>query len=859
MFLNGFLNRILRGIVVFAIAIAFLLGNITTPPAFAQESTQPVDGSTLPFPPVPSASVAGQTLQESTMERRVEPNYLSGDPPNILIILLDDVGFGQSTVLGGAVESPTFEKLSKEGLLYDTFHTTSICSPTRASLLTGRNHHRVYSGTIAERAMDWDGYLGIIPKTSGTLPEVLREYGYKTSAFGKWHNSPADQTTAMGPFDRWPTGHGFDYFYGFLAGETSQYEPRLVENTNQIEPPHTLVDDDGTEHPYHLSADLANQAVKWMREHRSYSPDKPFFMYWAPGATHGPHHIFNELADEYKGVFDDGWEAYRESIIRNQQRMGLAPLPADGNAETVVDTPFPDDMDHWSDVADNEKAFQIRLMELYAAFLEDVDRQAGKLIDELDAQGIRDNTLIFYIWGDNGASAEGQHGSISELLAQNQIPNTVEQQLKALRSQFGTIRDPRGFDALGSPKTDNMYNAGWAWAGDAPFSYTKLVASHFGGTRNPMIISWPKEIQIDTESDDPRRNVRSQFHHVNDIAPTIYDILNITPPDELYGFTQDPIDGISMTYTFAQANKTAPTQKQTQYFENNGSRGIYSDGWYACAFGPLEPWITGDPNELKEWDSNEDVWELYYLPDDFKQLNNLADPKYNGQYDETLDDLKELFLQEAEDNLVYPIGGSLWSRIHPEDTLSSPYTSWTFDTTTTRMPEFTAPALGRKSSKVAISVSLNDSDSGVLYALAGAGGGLTLYMEDGTLTYEYNKMLLDRYTASTSTPLPPGDYTITVDTNFVKNSPGLAPADVAIAVEDAGGTTVATAETCVEQTVPNAFSASESFDVGVDLGSPVSTAYAEQAPFAFTGQIHQVNVDLTEGVDALTVCKLQGL
>ncbi len=820
MFFNGLLHRILRGVVAFAIATSLLWGTIA-PPVLAQTA----DGTSLPFPPVPSASTANETLEESKpMIRREEPNYLPKDAPNILVILLDDVGFGQAKAFGGDINAPTIQRLWDDGIAYNTFHTTAICSPTRAALLTGRNHHRVHSGTIAERATDWDGYLGIIPKTTATLPEVLREYGYKTAAFGKWHNTPANETTAMGPFDRWPTGHGFDYFYGFVAGETSQYEPRLFENTNPIEPPHYF-DKEETQ-PYHLSEDLANQAVSWLRQRQAYTPEKPFFLYWAPGAAHGPHHIFSDLADKYKGKFDDGWKALRKRTFERQKALDWLPLAAD-----AVDSKLPKGMKRWARIPEDQKEFQIRLMELYAAFVEDVDTQAGKIVDELEAEGIRDNTLIFYIWGDNGASAEGQNGSISELLAQNQIPNTVEEQLDALKEQFGTDEDPDGLAALGTAKTDNMYNAAWAWAGDAPFRYTKLIASHFGGTRNPLVVSWPAKITADSTA-------RSQFHHVNDIAPTIYDILDITPPEEFYGFIQEPLDGTSMAYSFN--DPTAPGQKQIQYFENNGSRGIYFDGWYACTFGPLTPWKTGKSEDLEAWDSREDVWELYDLTTDFTQQNDLA-----AEQPEILEMMKQLFLQEAEDNKVFPIGGGLWTRIHPEDRVATPYTSWTFDTTTTRMPEFTAPGLGRQSNVVTIDVDLNGNDSGVLYALGGASGGLTLFMEDGKLKYEYNMMLLDRYKAE-SAVIPSGDHTIIeVKTLFTSLNP-LAPANVVIKVGPNKDALEEVASTTVERTVPAAFTASESFDVGTDLGSPVSLDYADDTPFPFTGTLNKLTVDLLD-------------
>ena len=465
-------------------------------------NTTPADGSVLPFPPTPSASTAGFTLAESTHQRREQARRLPPDAPNILIVLLDDVGFGLPDVVGGEVNTPAFRRVAQDGLSYNTFHTTSICSPTRAALLTGRNHHRVHSGTIAERAVDWDGYTGVIGKDTATVAEVLQHYGYATAAFGKWHNSPATETTAMGPFDRWPTGHGFDYFYGFIAGETSQWEPRLYENLNPIEPPH--------DETYHLSEDLADRAISWLGRHEAFAPDRPFLMYWAPGAAHGPHHIFSEWADKYAGKFDDGWDDYRERVFARQKECGWIP----DDAEL---TPRADTMQGWADIPEAQRPFQRRLMEVFAGFVEHVDVQVGRILDELDRLAKTENTIVFYIFGDNGSSAEGQKGSISELLAQNNIPVTVDEQLAALE-RLG------GLDALGTPKTDNMYHAGWAWAGNTPFHHTKLVASHFGGTRNPMAVAWPRRIT-------PDGVMRNQFHHVNDIVPTIYEILGIPHPE----------------------------------------------------------------------------------------------------------------------------------------------------------------------------------------------------------------------------------------------------------------------------------------------------------------------------------------
>jgi arylsulfatase len=790
------LNKKWRLLFISAIAFLFVLLPLTV------LAKQMGDGSVLPFPPVPSASVAAPTLQDSTHKRRAEANHLPANAPNVLIVLMDDVGFGQTDTFGGEVHTPTLTRLRDQGISYNTFHTTAICSPTRAALLTGRNHQRVHSGTIAERAVDWDGYTGVIPKTSATLPEVLRNYGYKTAAFGKWHNTPADQTTAMGPFDRWPTGHGFDYFYGFLAGETSQYEPRLYENLNAIEPPH--------DEKYHLSEDMADKAIRWMRRHRSFSPDKPFLMYWAPGAAHGPHHIFKEWADKYKGKFDDGWDVYRDRVFARQKAMGWIPT----NAQL---TPRAENMAAWDSIPDTEKPFQRRLMEVFAGFAEHADAQVGKMIDELDRLGIRDNTIVFYIWGDNGASAEGQNGSISELLAQNQIPNTIQQQLQ-------TLNELGGLNALGTAKTDNMYHAGWAWAGNTPFRYTKLIAAYFGGTRNPMVISWPKGIK-------PDKMPRPQFHHVNDIAPTLYDILKITPPDMVDGFPQDPIDGVSMAYTFKDAQ--ALGQKKVQYFDNNGSRGIYADGWFASTFGPLTPWLTVSPG-LDKWDSSKDVWELYHISEDFAQMNNLA-----AQEPERLEKMKQLFLTQAKENLVFPIGAGIWLRLHPEDRIKTPYSSWIFDSATTRMPEFTAPGLGRQSTLVTIQADLKDNATGVLYALGGGSGGLTLFMDQGQINYEYNMMLIERYKAQTP-KLSAGKHTIEVET-ILKSPKPLSPADVVIRVDGKE-----MARTTVARTVPAAFTASETFDVGMDLGSPVSLDYEKRRPFAFNGTIQEVKVKLLQ-------------
>ena len=764
-------------------------------------AANPDDGSVLPFPPAPMAGVAKPRLQDSTMKWPPLPQRLQKDAPNVLIVLLDDVGFGVSETMGGEVKTPTFDRIAKEGLLYNTFHTTSICSPTRAALLTGRNHTRIGSGTIAERAVAFDGYTGVIPRTAATIPEILKEYGYHTAAFGKWHNTPATETTSIGPKDRWPSGYGFEYFYGFLGGETSQWEPRLTENYDHVEPPH--------DEKYHLTEDMAVKALKWLDDHQAFAPDKPFFMYWAPGGVHGPHHVFPEWADKYKGRFDDGWDAYRQRVHKRQLEMGIIPP---GTKLTARD----ETLEGWGDIPKEQRAFQTRLMEVFAGFVEHTDHQVGRLVDGLQRRGLRDNTIIFYIFGDNGSSAEGQRGSISELLAQNNIPNTVEQQIAAL-DRIG------GIAALGSPKTDNMYHAGWAWAGGTPFKGTKLLGSYFGGTRNPMAVSWPKRIKSDGK-------IRSQFHHVVDIAPTLYELLNIPHPKVVHGFEQMKMDGASLAYTFEDAS--APTKKEVQFFDNNGSRAIYKDGWMACTFGPFIPWNTPlSVPRIANWDSATDPWELYRLDEDFSQANDLA-----KQYPEKLEELKNDFLALAEDNNDFPIGAGNWLRLHPQDRITTPYTEWTFNQNTRRMPEFAAPGVGRQSTEVSIDVAVGERASGVLYAVGGASGGLSVYLDEGHLVYEYNMMIIEQYTARSASPLEAGQHNIKIVTDIK------GPGQSGVASLQVDGQEVARA--ALKRTVPAAFTATESFDVGVDLGSPVSSSYDEKRPFAFEGEIQKVTVKL---------------
>jgi arylsulfatase A-like enzyme len=757
----------------------------------------------LPFPPTPSGSIPGRTMQDSVYSPRAAPQRLPADAPNILIILIDDAGPGMPTPLGGEVATPNLERIMKAGVAYNRFHTTAMCSPTRAALLTGRNSHHVASGQIAELANDWDGYAGVIPMNCATVAEVLKNYGYSTSAFGKWHNTPALETTAAGPFHNWPTGLGFEYFYGFLAGEASQYEPNLVRNTTVVLPPRTP--DEG----YHLSEDLADDAIGWLQKHKSFRREQPFFMYWASGAIHGPHHVGKEWADRYRGKFDDGWDAYRERVFRRAKDCGW--IPADSEL-----TPRADTLASWDSIPEEERPFQRRLMEVCAGYSEHVDHQAGRLLDEVERLGYGDNTLVFYVWGDNGSSGEGQLGTISELLAQNGIPSKVSDHIAALEALGG-------LDVLGSPKTDNQYHAGWAWAGSTPYKGMKLLASHFGGTRNPMAVRWPARIRP-----DPRP--RTQFHHVNDIAPTIFEVVGITPPRVVNGIPQDPIDGVSLAYSFN--DPTADGRLHTQYFEVMGSRAVYHDGWMASAFGPREPWAPGLPAGVRDWTPDDDVWELYNLETDWSQAKDLA-----SEMPGKLSQMRELFAMEAARNKVYPIGGGLWvPLLHPELRISPPYAEWDFAGSMQRMPEFAAPALGNKANVVTIEADIPLNASGVLYKLGGAAGGLSCWVEDGKIVYEYNLFLIQRTKIRSTVQLPAGQVTIEVKTIYEEPRPA-GPLSITIT---ANGEVVAQGR--VPTSAPLAFTANDCLDIGKALGSPVSLDYRDRAPFPFTGTIHNVNV-----------------
>jgi len=723
-------NKILLySILGLTIGLCGIVGGDLLLPEMVAHAADSSDGSVLPFPPTPSGSKAARTMQESIYSPLPKPHRLSEDAPNILIILIDDAGPALPSTYGGDIRTPTLDRIADSGITFNRFHTTAMCSPTRAALLTGRNHHRMGAGVIASLGNDWDGYTGMWPASSASLAKVLGYYGYASSAFGKWHNTPHAETSQAGPFNRWPTGQlvGFDYFYGFLGGESSQYEPAMVENFNRLPPLHR--------EGYHMTEDLADKAIRWMRQQRALAPNKPFLMYWAPGAVHGPHHVTRQWADKYKGKFDDGWDAMRERIFARQKQIGYIP------ANTKL-TPRPESMAAWEDIPENEKPFQRRLMEVFAGYCEHTDAQVGRLIDELEQLGVRDNTLIFYIWGDNGSSAEGQNGTISEFLAQSGTATKIADHIRV-------VNENGGLDALGGDKFDNMYHAGWAWAGSTPFRSTKLVAAHFGGTRNPLAVSWPKSIK-------PDKQLRTQFHHVNDVVPTIYEILGITPPQVVDGVDQDPMDGVSMAYTLESVD--APERKKTQYFEIMGSRSIYHDGFIASAFGPRIPWKPGLDPAIFQWTPDQDKWELYDLRSDFSQADDLA-----AAQPEKLAEMIALFNAEAKANKAYPIGGGLWTGLHPEFVQQNPATEFTYTADVVQIPEASAPKLGLRSSLVTINAELKPDSAGVLYAVGGYSGGVSAWIDQGKVRFEYNLYEIERTRVETKGDLPTGPVKIEIE------------------------------------------------------------------------------------------------
>jgi arylsulfatase A-like enzyme len=729
----------------------------------------------------------------------IEPLRPPEAAPNVLIVLIDDAGFGASSTFGGPCASPTAERLAKDGLRYTRFHTTALCSPTRAALLSGRNHHTVGMGGITEVATSAPGYNSVRPNTMAPLPEILRLNGYSTAQFGKCHEVPVWEASPVGPFDRWPTGSGFEYFYGFVAGETNQWYPAIHEGTKLVEPRKT------PEEGYHFMEDMTDRAIAWVRQQRLLAGDKPFFMYFAPGATHAPHHVPKEWADKYKGKFDQGWDKLREETFARQKSLGVVPQDCEL-------TKRPDAIPSWDSQTPEFKRVLAREMEVYAGFFEYADYHAGRLIDALDQIKALDNTLIYYIIGDNGASAEGTpQGTFNEAIPFNGM-NALE------TAQFLTQR----IDKLGGPESYNHYAVGWAHALDTPYQWTKQVASHWGGTRNGAIVHWPAGIKAKAE-------IRNQFHHVIDVAPTILEIAALPQPYSVNGVGQVPMQGVSMAYTFADPK--AAERRETQYFEMFGNRGVYHKGWTAVTR-HRTPWLMteGAPP------FDDDVWELYDTNKDWSQAHDLS-----KEMPDKLHELQRLWLIEATRNNVLPMDDRLAERMN-SDTAGRPLL-------VAGNTQVLAEGMGGLNENGILNVK-NKSHSvtaqlvvpegmkanGAIFAQGGIAGGWMLYVKDGTLAYVYNFLGLRAFVTRATEPLQSGTHQVRME--FAYDGGGLAKGGSVTLFID--GKSVGQGR--VEQTQPVVFSADETSDVGIKRGSPITEELPSDES-AFNGRVLAVVIE----------------
>ena len=666
----------------------------------------------LPKPDAPFAGRIGTTYKDSTADFP-KPIAAPAGAPNVLLILTDDTGFGHAATFGGAAATPTLDRVAKSGLRYNRFHTAALCSPSRAALLTGRNHHSVGTGVIIEMGTGYPGYTGSVPKTAAGLPEVLRLNGYATAAIGKWHNTPTVEISPAGPFDRWPTGStwGFEYFYGFMQGETPQYYPVLYRNTSPVPPPAT------PEQGYHFAADMADEAIGWINNVNATSPGKPWFLYLSTAGVHAPHHSPKAYRDKYKGRFDAGWEKYREETLARQKSLGVVP------ADTKL-TPLPKDIPAWDSLSEDQKRVYARLMENYTSYLEYTDAQIGRVVDAVAASGESDNTLVIYIVGDNGASAEGGlEGTVSGIASLNGI-------------QLGLPGLLAKFNEIGGPETEPHIPAGWTLAANTPFQWAKQVASHLGGTRNPVVISWPKRIK-DTGG------LRSQFHHLIDIAPTILDAAGLQAPQMVNGVSQKQTEGMSMVYTFDSA--AVPDRRTVQYFEMLGNRAIYKDGWVAATQHGI-PWKTAGQDQSFDTD----VWELYDLTKDFSEATDLA-----KQEPGKLKELQAAFDTEARKYHVYPLDDRFAQRF---DTSLRPnalagLTSFTYGRGVGFINESSTISTHNVPFSITAEVEADSgSANGVIAAMGGSTSGWSLYVKDGLPTFYYNFFEVAGYRAQSWLP-----------------------------------------------------------------------------------------------------------
>ncbi len=712
--------------------------------------------------------------------------------PNVVVVLIDDIGFGSASTFGGPINMPNLEKIAATGLKYNRFHTTALCSPTRVALLTGYNHHSNNAGAIMETATAFPGNNAVRPQSITPMAEVLRQNGFSTAAFGKYHETPPWEISVAGPYDRWPTRSGFEKFYGFIGGETNQYAPLVYDGTAQVELP---------EDPkYHFTTDMTNQAMSWMKFQKALSPDKPFFIYFAPGAAHAPHHVPAEWRDKYKGKFDQGWDKVRAETLERQKKLGIVP------ANTTLG-PKPKDIKDWDSLSEDEKKLFARQMETYAGFAEHTDNEIGRLYSAIEEVGQKDNTLFIYIVGDNGASAEGQmNGTFNEMSFFNAAPETVDGMLKH-------------YDEWGGESTYPHFAAGWAVAMDSPFSYTKQVASDFGGVRNGMVISWPTGIK------GAKGEVRSQFGHVIDIAPTVFEAAKVPAPRTVNGIQQDPIEGKSLVYSFNDPN--AKETHTVQYFEMFGNRSIYSEGWLARTI-HRPAWQSKPTQSLLE-----DPWELYNTNEDFSLSNNLA-----GNNASKLKELQSLFMAEAEKYHVLPIDDRLLERTNAElvgrPTVMEGRNSMTLGPGMKGMGVDIFIATPGKSYTMTADIEVGADGNGVIVCQGGRFGGFSFYINKGKPTFAYNYLGLEKYTVASSQSLAPGKHTVVYD---FKSDGSLGKGGVGTISID--GTKVG--EGRIERTQPGIFSVDDLADVGTDDGTQV-TDYGGSPKFK--GTLNRVTIEV---------------
>jgi arylsulfatase len=753
----------------------------------------------LPIPDIPAKGKMALDARKAEFPA-IEPLRPPKGAPNVVIVLIDDMGFGAPSANGGPCYMPAMEKIAERGLLYNRFHTTALCSPTRQALLTGRNHHSAGMGSVAEVATGAPGNDSVRPNTVATIAEILRLNGYSTGAVGKMHQTPTWEVSMSGPFDRWPTGDGFEKFYGFVGGETNQWAPTLYLGNYPVEPWGTA--EDG----YHISEDIIDKANAWVRGLHVMTPDKPFFLYASFGATHAPHHAPKEYIDKYKGKFDKGWDAVREETLANMKARGIVPQ------DTEL-TGRPEGVRAWDELNETEKQVYARLMEVYAGFAEHTDAQVLRLIDTLEELGIFEDTIFIYIAGDNGASAEGGlDGSFNELVPLNGGHETLADILPRL-------------DKVGGPEAYNHYPVGWAHAMDCPYQYTKQVASHFGGTRNSMALSWPDNIKAKGE-------IRQQFHHVIDIVPTILEVASLPEPYMVNSVAQKPMEGVSMAYAFDDPD--AAEQHVTQYFEMFGNRGIYHEGWTAVTRHSL-PWLT------REWPSFEkDEWELYDTTKDWSQANDLS-----KEMPDKLRELQDLFLIEASKYNVFPLDDRRYERFNPaiagRPDLPAGRTTMTFFPGMTHLMEMTVLNVKNRSHTITAEVEIPEEGAeGVIIAQGGRFAGWSLYVKDGAAKYVHNCFDTEYSYVGGEEKLPAGTVNIRYHFDFDGGQPGAGGKGTLYVNEKL------VAEGRISKTVPFIFAADETMDVGVDGAAPVTDDYPEGEANKFTGKINWVRIDLEE-------------